>query len=167
MARYSTSYRAEVDLLVEVMEQKPEGVVLSNQEIAGVIGIKPDQSTFRSIVTQAIGKPAEKKVPVSKLRGVGIYRVTPEDHVRRANELLGQGQRRIAKKTFKALSAVELASLEANEQTVYIAANMKAQMAVNLASDANHLVLCDEIKSAGNKPIDMSATCLKLLQHNR
>jgi hypothetical protein len=167
MSHYQTSYQAEVDLLVEVMGQKPEGVLLNNEEIMQLIKLPFQDPRFRSIVNQAVNKLGAKKIPVQKMRGIGIVRISPGDAVDRANRLLGQSHRRAAKKTFKQLQSVELAALSAHEQTVYIAAGMKAQMAVNLSSDANHILLTDEIKATGNKPIDVKATCLRLLDHNR
>jgi hypothetical protein len=166
-ARQAATYHAEVDRIVNVMEQKPEGVLLSNEEITDMIGFPFQDTRFRHIVNKAIGKLGLRKIPVRKIKSVGIYRVTPGDAVDQANTTLGKSHIRAAKKAFKQLQSVELTSLSANDQTVYIAAHMKAQMAVNLASEGNHLVLMDEIKAAGNKPIDIKATCLRLLDHNQ
>jgi hypothetical protein len=167
MSRQAINYRAEVDLIVNVMEKKPEGVLVSNDEITALIHLPFRDSRFRSIVNQAIGKLGAKKISARKLSGIGIVRISPADAVNRANKLLGKSQIRAAKKTFKKLQSVEWESLAANDQTVYIAAHMKAQMTANLASETNHLVLMDEIKSAGNKLIDVKATCLRLLENNR
>jgi hypothetical protein len=81
-----TTYGPEVGQIVKIMAKKPEGVVLRYPEIEEIIKLPVANPQFHRILSTAINRLAQQKIPVKKVRNSrkinlsgGIVRISPGD----------------------------------------------------------------------------------------
>jgi hypothetical protein len=63
-----TTYGPEVGQIVKIMAKKPEGVVLRYPEIEEIIKLPVANPQFHRILSTAINRLAQQKIPVKKVR---------------------------------------------------------------------------------------------------
>jgi hypothetical protein len=63
-----TTYGPEVGQIVKIMAKKPEGVVLRYPEIEEIIKLPVANPQFHRILSTAINRLAQQKIPVKKVQ---------------------------------------------------------------------------------------------------
>jgi hypothetical protein len=167
-----TKYGAEVNIIVDVMIQRKEGVPIRYPEIEALIRFPVTNSLFHKILSSAVRKLAEKKVPVHKLRNQkkiglagGLVKLSPGEVPQRAYDRNIKGLNRTANNAIKDINTVEEVSLSDEELTVARAVRATAKMTQLIATEDTQDKLKDEIRK-GDKLTDAKEAFAKLLKKN-
>jgi len=163
-----TKYGPEVAQVVNIMTNKPEGVVLRYPEIEQIIGLP-----VTKILSSAIRKLAERRIPVRKERNQrrislpgGIVRISPGDKVQHGYDRITRGLNRVANNGFTDVNTVDVTTLSEEDQITVLAVNTTAKMAQLMATENTQDLLKGEIRIGGNRLIDAKSTFAKLFERN-
>jgi len=93
------NYGSEVALLVKVMKEKPEGVPFRYPEIEELIHLKRDNPLFHKLITTAMIKLNQQRLPTIKVRNSrkaniagGLVRISPSEVPQRVYDKQTRGQ---------------------------------------------------------------------------
>jgi hypothetical protein len=168
-----TKYGPEVAQVVNIMTNKPEGVVLRYPEIEQIIGLPVTNPLFHKILSSAIRKLAERRIPVRKERNQrrislpgGIVRISPGDKVQHGYDRITRGLNRVANNGFTDVNTVDVTTLSEEDQITVLAVNTTAKMAQLMATENTQDLLKGEIRIDGNRLIDAKSTFAKLFERN-
>jgi hypothetical protein len=167
MAISRNNYSPEVAKLAAILSQKPEGVLLTHEEITDLMGYDAQSEKGRCIINQAMQKLWNQKITIKRVWGMGVVRVSAAGAAHYAKRESFNTIERGAKKGLKKFAAVRLSDVPQEDQVEAISAVMTLKMASNAVSDTSQSVLMEEVKAAGVKELDVMSTTLKMLASNR
>jgi hypothetical protein len=164
------NYGSEVALLVKVMKEKPEGVPFRYPEIEELIHLKRDNPLFHKLITTAMIKLNQQRLPTIKVRNSrkaniagGLVRISPSEVPQRVYDKQTRGHNRVANNAIAELDTVDMSTLSDDEQVLMHSVHVTACLAQKLVTEDTRDRLKDEIRKSGK--LDTQAL-VKLLRHN-